>query len=510
MAMGKLPVPKGPLDLYDFVGDADRATLVRAGMLPWWTDEGLHVRFFRPLASAMLYAEHHVLSAGGMHVVSLAWWLLAIAAAYAWTRHVTGSERAAAMASAAFALAPSHVWPLALAANREVTVSVAFGALGLLLAARPPSRARAVASALAFSASLAAGEYGLCVGAYVVSAALLARGPLLERARKTLPFFGPAALYLALRAALGYGAWGTGFYRDPIHTPARFFHFAPSSLKTLVLLSWTAQDDRAAPAWALVAASVVVALSIAVGLSRSESRERLAPLVLGSLLALLPVLAAAPDARLLMPAMLGVCAATGLAFETALRDGRFVSRAAAFVLATTQLVLAPKASWDGVQRVAKHARESADRAATLASVSPPSSGTYVVPRASWETAFLGASLFPGDRPTLRVLVSARHALLLRIDERSVEVLVPKGQGFFPFGADDIFRSDEHPLREGDERDVPGMHVLIVADGKDTAARVRFTFDAPVSGPELAWLSESVDRFDPMTPPEVGMGKQLWP
>src|SRR6185436_13697631 len=61
MIDGTFPAPRGPFDLYDFVNDADRPVLTERGMLPWWSHPDLTVRFFRPLPSALLWADHKLL-----------------------------------------------------------------------------------------------------------------------------------------------------------------------------------------------------------------------------------------------------------------------------------------------------------------------------------------------------------------------------------------------------------------------------------------------------------------
>ena len=53
MVEGRLGITRGPFGLYDFVNDADRATLQHRGVLPWWADPQLKIRFFRPLPSAL-------------------------------------------------------------------------------------------------------------------------------------------------------------------------------------------------------------------------------------------------------------------------------------------------------------------------------------------------------------------------------------------------------------------------------------------------------------------------
>src|ERR1700679_1853792 len=79
MIEGTYPVARSPFELYDFVGDADRAVLMERGLLPWWSHPRITVRFFRPLSSALLYADHRLFGLHPLlfHLHSFAWWVVA-------------------------------------------------------------------------------------------------------------------------------------------------------------------------------------------------------------------------------------------------------------------------------------------------------------------------------------------------------------------------------------------------------------------------------------------------
>ena len=57
MVDGTFPGHRGPFNLYDFVNDTDRAVMLERGILPWWADPELKVRFFRPLSSLLLWID---------------------------------------------------------------------------------------------------------------------------------------------------------------------------------------------------------------------------------------------------------------------------------------------------------------------------------------------------------------------------------------------------------------------------------------------------------------------
>ena len=343
MIAGAYPAPRGPFDLYNFVSDADRDVLVERGMLPWWSDPRLTIRFFRPLSSALVWAEHRALGdAGGgrratllLHLHSLAWWAAVVLAARALFRRLL-APRPAWIATVVYALAPCHALPLAWLANREVLVSLAFGipALGAYLRWRETWRLRDGAlAALLFGLSMLGGEYALCLAGYVIAIEIGARRvvttgdaaqspeslDLGERIVGLLPFAVPAAAYLLVRRALHYGTLGSGFYTDPFREPVSFVLSAPRRITTLLLSAWFSLDHETlgpdTPWWVIAlagiggAALLVRPLRGVVARLDEPQRRAAAWLLPGSVLALGPVLAVVPSPRLLGAAMLGVSAA---------------------------------------------------------------------------------------------------------------------------------------------------------------------------------------------------------
>ena len=342
MVAGAYPAPRGPSDLYNFVSDADRPILVERGMLPWWSDPRLTIHFFRPLSSALVWAEHRALGPldGGrlgtllLHLHSFAWWAAVVLAARALFRRFL-ARRPARIATAVFALAPCHALPLAWLANREVLVSLAFGipALDAYLRWRgapggPPGAGPAggrlrdgALAALLFGLAMLGGEYALCLAGYVVAFEVVAtRTPARawRRVAGVLPFAVPTIAYLLLRRSLGCGTLGSGFYTDPIREPASFLSYAPRRIASLLLDAWFSLDHDTllpeTPWWVVAGAVLAGAALLFVPLRRvlsrlDEPQRRVAAwLVPGSVLALAPVLAVVPSPRLLGASMLGVSA----------------------------------------------------------------------------------------------------------------------------------------------------------------------------------------------------------
>ena len=84
MIEGKLTPRRGPFNLYDLVADDNRAALLDRGVIPWWSDPHLTVRFLRPLPSLCVWLDHRLFGneSFGPHVLSFLWWAAAVLAAH--------------------------------------------------------------------------------------------------------------------------------------------------------------------------------------------------------------------------------------------------------------------------------------------------------------------------------------------------------------------------------------------------------------------------------------------
>lgn len=538
MVEGTFPARRGVLDLYDFVDDGDRVALLARGLLPWWTDPRLTIRFFRPLSSALLYLDHRLFSHAAlpMHLHSLAWWAAAVLAARALFRRAL-PERPALLATAIFALSPCHALPLAWVANREALISLAFGALGVAAHARWVERRGvrdfATAAALFALALLGGGEYALSFGGYVLAMDLVRKGERpLSRVASWLPFLVPAALYLALRGALGYGSVGSGFYSDPLKAPGTFLANAPMRALSLVGSAWLTLDTEAwrsgVMRWLLLA--IVLAGGFAMfhatrrALARltAEQRRTATWLLLGSALALAPVLAVVPARRLLGTSMLGVAALVALVldrawFPTPDEEAEPKSRVAALgslaamALGFAHLVHGPGTSWLQARQHRNDGLDFATRVTFLrGAVGDPTSAQIAFVRGLAGDFFAPFALDPRGATPRRwtVLAQSGHVLALRRDERTLELVTPHGRGLYPIGERNLYRPADAPLRAGAEIAAPGMRVTVLEVEESGPRVVRFEFD---DDPErLTWMTDDFDEMRPASLPKVGFGTPFDP
>lgn len=545
MVAGTFPVPKGPLDLYDWVGDATRATLVERGVFPWWTHPRLTSRFLRPLSSALLWADYRAFGRWPLpaHLHSFAWWLLACVAVHRLIRRALG-DRIALVGAAIYALAPCHASPLAWLANREVLVSTALGALALDAYARWRDEVRARdawwSSAL-FSLALLGGEYALCFGGYVIAIELVRRG---ERARKrlvrALPFALPAAVYLTARTLLGYGVYGSGFYQDPFRQPGLFFASAPHRLETLLADAWLTTDDafwNGAAGWlfAVVALAVfpllIVAVSHALGALSPGERRAAAWLLFGSCLSLAPLLSVKATVRLIAPAMIGVCAilavvidrgvslASGARHAGAQPIGRpaALTAFAATVLAFAHLARSPALGWSSVREWRDLETITEWRMAWVRErVRDAPSKRVVIVRAQWGQPLLGG-LFMLD-PDRGVPPAAWWVLthgfersrMLRTGPRAIDLVATTPRPLVRRGEENPFRSDDAPLHAGDVVSIEGMRVTVLEADGGGLRRLRFEFDRDLDDPSFVWLAEATGGYCEERPPAIGDERLLPP
>ena len=528
MVRGTFPSPRSPFDLYNFVSNGDRALLIDRGVLPWWTHPHLTIRFFRPLASILRWADlklgdHPLLQ----HVHSLVWWALAVLAARALYRKWL-EPRAAIVATAVFALAPCHATPIAWLANREALMALVFGALATMQSARFREEGSARRWFLAFalySLAMLSGEYALAFGGYALAFAIFERASMKRHLGALAAYAVPAIAMLVVRRALGFGNEGSGFYRDPMTQTGLFVSGMPRRFSRIIIDAWLSSESR----WVMevepwVVALAIVPLVVVLGLAlratlreQPDDRKRAAlALLVGTLFAMVPLVGVATSARLLGIIMFGVAPLVALMLERAWFIAEPVTGkygVFAVVLAFFHLVHGPVMTF--FQSIVYYEASSGflDRARSLAKRcdGKPEDAKIVLARSSWEIVlFLPFALRDDNVLPARwwVLSLSPHTLMLRRGERVVELLVPKGHGYFPTGPNDLFRSEDHPLHAGDEVTVPGLHAKVLETGERGPARLRFEFDDKLDS--LVWVADGKDDWRDVPPPQIGFGMPLDP
>jgi len=281
-------------------------------------------------------------------------------------------------------------------------------------------------------------------------------------------------------------------------------------------------------AWVVAGFILTLAVLVAVPMRRAFAAQTTdvqrmgRAFLLGSVVALLPMVAVLPTPRLVGVAMIGVAFVVGMTLdhawfpeahnETNEQRADFAS-VIVVLLGFFHLVHGPMTSFLSTRYFHETSTNFTDRSAWLRDRvdNKPLEAKIVVARTGWQTVLFSPFALEA-RGTLPerwwVLSLVPHALMLRRSDRTVELIVPKGRGYFPTGLDDLFRSADLPLHAGDEASVPGLHVKVLEAGESGPGRVRFDFDQKLES--LVWIADGKDGWRDVPPPQIGFGMPIDP
>jgi hypothetical protein len=529
MLLGKAPgVHWSALELYDFVGGPTRpATLLRErGLLPWFADDELRLRFFRPLSSALLAADARLFGErtwlSRLH--GLVWFLAILALVAALHRRFLSASTAAA-GTVIYAIAAGHALPVSWIAARHSLVCTACSLVAFWLHLRGREdgwRAARWLAPAAFATGLLAGEMTLgafaAIGAWEIFGR---RDRFRERALALAPFAVIAVVYLAGYVAMGYGARGSGAYTDlggglpAAVTVVRHFLILVGELVAATPSDafglGTVGVQTSAALWG---AAVAAALLAVYRFARPQVDPHEA-----AAMRWMPAAAAAA----VMPGALGLVG--GRALTIALVPATAVVavvlvRGAAAVRATGlrapagavmavliggfalgHVVTAPLVRTIIGVDLARLAREQHALAARMV----PCPGVMVLVAAADPTiaTYVPVTLALNDRGPERVRVLSMAASDHRIDNvtRTGFDLSTRGTERTRSVWERLFRGG--PLAAGTRVRVEGLDALVVEDRDGAPVRVRFDFGEPLDSPHLCLLQWRDGKIAPLRPPQPG-------
>ncbi len=331
-----------PTSMWTFgMGTAEEQALLEEqahrGEQPWCfagrEEPMAKMRFFRPLPSLLLVAEHGVFGLDPLpfHGLNLLWFAaFATVVGLLFIEVLPRTEARFGRAAGALVLflaTASHAEVLSRYATRHLVLAGLFGIGAVLLHVRWRTGQAGWlrwASLACVVGALFSGENALQALAYLAAFELLAGpGSRRERARSLAPAAAVVVGYLALYAGAGLGGSGAG-YLDPFGAPASVLLAAPLRVAELAieaLLAVPAWRPWNSSPWWLVGVPLPEGARVALGgvvlagaglaahrLSRKPGEGAIAWLTLGSLLALVPSLAAQPGPRALLLPGIGVAA----------------------------------------------------------------------------------------------------------------------------------------------------------------------------------------------------------
>jgi hypothetical protein len=308
-------------DLFRFAPDeAAWRTLRSRGTVPWWSEEGRRLDFFRPLAEqaflldVRLFGRH----AAGHRSMSLAWFILVLVLVHRFLLAVTGDRERSGMAALFFGISQSVTPPVTFISNRSDLLALAgLAAAGLAWASagRRSAAGSAVGAAAGTVFALLSKEAAVMFAVVLAANAVLRRLDRRETApvgagrwAATLSAVVVTAGYLAYYAASRPAMFGLG---GESGSPASLRE-APLSL-ALYLSVWTTGFPigailHADSSYSLAVGAAGALLGIAAGWHlrhalRSGPAGRF--FLLWAVLFLLPGMMTLPEARVLSIATVG-------------------------------------------------------------------------------------------------------------------------------------------------------------------------------------------------------------
>ena len=517
-----------PLELYDFVGGPTRpaSLMIDRGLLPWFTDDGLRLRFFRPLSSALIALEAKLFGErtwlARLH--SLLWFLGILGLVAVLHRRVL-SISTGRVATLIYAIAAGHALPVSWIAALHTLVCTALSLLAFWLHLRGredgwhPGR---WLSPVAFAVGLLGGEMTLGTVALVGAWEIFGRrDSMRERVLALLPVALLASIYLGWYGAVGYGARGSGAYTgfggglsDALTVIRHFLILVGEMVAATPSDGFGLATARVQAAAALWGAAMAIALMAVYRCAlpyvdpRDAAAMRWMPVAAAT--AALPGALALVGGRVLTLALfpatgvVAVVLASGMAAVRP-RGLRTLTRAFMAVaiagFALGHFVVAPAfRAVIGVE-LARLAHEQDDLAMRMA----PCPGVMVLVAAADPTiaTYVPATLALRNRGPERLRV-----LSLAASDHRIDNVTRTGFDLTTLGSDRVSNVWERlyrsaPLPAGTRVALVGLDATVVEVRDGSPVRVRFDFGEPLDSPHLCLFQWRGGGIVPLRPPSPG-------
>ncbi len=511
--------------MFDFLsGDPEQILSYKEiGVLPWWTDDTLKIRFWRPLSSLTHVVDYTLWPdrSGWMHVHNLAWLALLIGATAAIYRRLIAIPWVAGLAALLYALDDAHGMPVAFLANRNALVATGFGVLSLWChdrARRDGWTPGAALSPMAFLAALLGGESGIGAAPYLLGYALfLERKSGVARFASIAPHALVGIVWLAVYKISGYGTAGSGFYLDPVAEPAAWFAQFLIRAPLLLLGQWFLPPSSFAFAWNEAQTLSVAIFAVAFlgvlflflrPLLREDATARF--FTFGMLVSVVPITAGFPHDRLLF--FVGVGAMGLLAMLLARLLDRslspFLGRVFAWVLIVVHVVLAPALQLLMNASIAAQEPLYADAPRSLPSDSRLESQRLLIvnhPLSFYGQYSLVVPRFDGRAAPASMLMLAPGDSSLVVERPSKDTLLIEAEsGWMGTSFDILYRARTRSFPPDYRVTLSDVRIAVVEwmdDGRPK--KVRFTFERELEDARFRWVVFEDGRYVPFELPGVG-------
>jgi hypothetical protein len=511
--------------MYDFLSGVPEEILAYKdlGFLPWWADDRIKIRFWRPLSSFTHVIDYELWpdSAALMHLHSVFWLFCLVLAVASLYRRLIALPMAAGLASLLYALDDAHGMPVAFLANRNAIVAACFGVLSVSLHdrfRRDRWMPGALLSPAAFLAALLGGESGIGIAPY-----LLAYSIFLERRSGGARFatLVPHALigiaWLLFYKSAGYGTSGSAFYLDPVAEPAEWFRESLIRAPLLLLGQWFLPPSSFAFLWTPaqtlgIACFGVVFLTflffLLLPILRVDAAARF--FLCGMLLAVVPITAGFPHDRLLFFVGIGAMGLLSMLlvrlFDRSVTSG--AGRLFGWVLVVVHVAFA--APFQVLMNTAVRSQEPIYSNPPRSLPDDPGLERQRLVVVNQPSAFYGqyiiaVRVFDGKPAPRSVLMLAPGTTSLVLERSSEDTLtIAAENGWIGSAFDNVYRNATKPFPENYTVTLSDVRIQVVEttlDGRPEKAR--FVFARGLEDASLRWVLYDDGRYVPFELPAVG-------
>lgn len=509
---------------------ADTHWQIEHGWAPWWTDEKLLIRLFRPLGIAshrldfLLWPQSALL----MHLHSLLWLALLL---FATTRMYRGAEGTVVggLAALMFALDHTHGFVVGYICNRHTLITALLGVICLDFHLRARSSERQAWPLLGYALyalTLASGESALAILCYLLAHALcVERAPLLRRLSIIAPYLVITVLWRAWYTRAGFGAFGSGLYIDPGRDPAAFVLALIQRAPLLLLGQFLAPPSELYSVWpeAWARATLVLAFvftaALALGLAPLLRRNRNAWFwLLGALGSIAPAASTYPHNRQLLFTSFGAMALLAQLWEMyaiELRELRLsllqrFSREQSGLLIFVRLFISPLVMPLTTYGIAI----SAPLLQAPASIGDDIAGhdaVFVTAPDYFAVKLVQLDRRIDQRPLPRRIralgFGSEPTTIHRTAADTLELEYAGGILSTPFM--ELYRDRRTPMHVGDRVELEGMSIEVVEVTADRrASKARFVFDRDVDAGQFQFYYWVNGHFERLALPALGSSRQL--
>lgn len=564
MLKNLFPLERSPFDLFSY-SDGSRSevrALTNFGFLPWWSHPELRFAMFRPLSSALTCFDFYVLEFNPIacHLHSLFWWLLLVYSAALLYRTLLPLWTAS-LATVFFALEESATAPLVWLANRNASVSLClcFLALWAHVRWRRENRRRfLVLTLVAFSLALLAGEWAVAALGYYLAYELVGSSDApSKRVAALFPLGSILLLYTATRALLYDSVSYSNSYISPLtdafaflraalqRFPALLFELtfsldgflqsvqwlkrlASLALEILPLSSGIEYQNDAC--FAVLAGVGVIAVNIAFFLwtlksPRHDRPRSMSWMLLGSFLALIPMLMPPPTPRLVLPASLGFSAFWSVLLLYCCRYLGQIPRRRPFVIwSIISLGVLPICCFHFIIPVVRSSGQTAVFARYSASVkrwildadihddTVARQDLFLVDSSDHTVAFFTPfvrSFYGRPLPkSCRILNASRWPYDIK-RAASNELLLSTLDGtLLSSETETCFNNRARPFQVGDRVELDGLRIDIMRLYRGKPSQVRFVFARTLEHPSYLFLHSTISGLREMSLPKIGETRRV--